>query len=823
LKPHPVFWSYTIWPVQAAAGLVGMMIQVTETAKTHATTVAMNEALIISSVRQHELTEAAENLNLQLQMEIAERKEAETALRASEERYRSLFNSMDQGFCIVEVIFDAQDKPVDLCYLEVNPSFNIQTGLENALGKRASALMANYEAHWLEGFGKVARTGEPVRFSNEVKALKRWFEVYAFRLGGPESRKVAILFTNITERRRSEEALSEKARLIDLSNDAIVVRDPEDKIRLWNKGAEKLFGWTFEEVRGKDLHSLLQTEFSQPKEEIIAQLHRTGRFNGEVVQIARDGRRVRSLCGWVLDRSTVSIFTSYTDITARTEAEEALRKSEARYEAIVAQATAGIAEIDLTGKFTAANGRFCAIVGRTPAELRELRVHDITHPDDLLASAARFKSVAMGGADFSLEKRYLRPDGTHVWVSNSVAWIVDRDEVPHGFVEIAQDISERKRLEAALQASETYFRELTQSLPIGVWTSQPDGPADFINRHWLDYTGQTFRHGMAHPEVWANALHPDDRARVNQISAAAHAAAEGYTVEARFREASSGDYRWFQKRSMPVRDADGRLQKRIGICIDIDDLKRAQTILADHAIELEKQVQARTEELRETIGELEAFSYSVSHDMRAPLRAMQGFALLLLKNNEASLDAASVDQLRRIRISAARMDALINDVLTYSRLLRSEIVLQPVRLDDLVRLVIATYPHLQANGAEIAIEGTLPVVLANEAGLTQCISNLLTNAVKFVAPGTAARVRLHADEIEGDVRLWIEDNGIGIDARDHQRIWNIFTQVGRAKDYQGTGIGLAIARKAIERMHGTIGLESAPGRGSRFWLRLRQG
>jgi signal transduction histidine kinase len=208
--------------------------------------------------------------------------------------------------------------------------------------------------------------------------------------------------------------------------------------------------------------------------------------------------------------------------------------------------------------------------------------------------------------------------------------------------------------------------------------------------------------------------------------------------------------------------------------------------------------------------------------MRAPLRAMQGFAQLLLEKHEATLDPGSVDQLRRINESAARLDALINDVLTYSGLLRSGITLQPVPLDEVVRRVIATDPQLQAHGADIAIASPLPAVLANEASLTQAISNLLDNAVKFVAPGVAAQVKVRAEEIEGDVRLWVEDNGIGIDPRDHDRMWGIFTRIERARAYEGTGIGLAIVRKAIERMNGQVGVESALGQGSRFWIRLRK-
>jgi signal transduction histidine kinase len=209
-------------------------------------------------------------------------------------------------------------------------------------------------------------------------------------------------------------------------------------------------------------------------------------------------------------------------------------------------------------------------------------------------------------------------------------------------------------------------------------------------------------------------------------------------------------------------------------------------------------------------------------DGRAPLRAMQGYALLLLENNAATLDARSLEQLSRISTSAARLDALITDVLTYARLLRSEIVLQPVNVGDLVQKILQAYPELLANDAQILVVGELPAVMANEASLTQCFSNLLANAVKFVAPGRPARVRVYADEIGEDSRIWIEDEGLGIDPQNHARIWEIFTRVGHARDHDGTGIGLTIVRKGIERMKGSVGLESALGRGSRFWIRLRR-
>ncbi len=652
------------------------------------------------------------------------------------------------------------------------------------------------------------------------------------RLDGPDGAPLRIVLSieDITERRHARSVLRASEiryrRLFEAAKAGVLIIDPATRrITDANPFMVQLLGFRREEFIGKELYEIGLFHDQEAAQEAFQQLRDVHEIRYDHLPLqAKDGSShpVEVVANLYDEDGRAVIQCNVRDITERRQMEDSLRKSEARFHAIIAQATAGIAELDLTGRFTLVNDRFCAIVGRPATELLGLRAADLTHPDDLAASAARFKDRAKGRADFGLEKRYLRPDGSVVWVSHSVAWITDREGTPHGFVEISQDISDRKRLEAALRSSEAYFRELTESLPIGVWTSQPDGRLDFVNRHWLDYTGLTFSDHLRHSGAWTESLHPDDRVRVQSVVDTSLPGDVGYTLEARFRHAASGTYRWFLKRSVPVRSPDGQLQKRIGMAIDIDDLKRAQGILADHAGALEEQVRTRTVELRETIGELEAFSYSVSHDMRAPLRAMQGFAQLLLQENADRLDAGSLDHLRRINASAGRLDALINDVLTYSRLLRSEIVLQPVDLDTLVRLIITTYPNLQANDAAITIEGTLPVVLGHEASLTQCISNLLSNAVKFVAPGLPARVHIRAEAVAGEVRLWIEDNGIGIDPRDHGRIWKIFTQVGRAKDYPGTGIGLAIVRKAVERMNGTIGVESALGSGSKFWFRLRQ-
>jgi signal transduction histidine kinase len=238
-----------------------------------------------------------------------------------------------------------------------------------------------------------------------------------------------------------------------------------------------------------------------------------------------------------------------------------------------------------------------------------------------------------------------------------------------------------------------------------------------------------------------------------------------------------------------------------------------------HAAELEATVAERTAKLREAVNDLQSFSYSIAHDMRAPLRAMGTFAQLLLDDaSAAGLSSASTDYAQRIVTGAGRLDSLINDALNYTKAVLQEFPLQPVDLAKLVRGMVDTYPNLHPEKADIRIEGNLPIVLGNESLLTQCFSNLLGNAVKFVAPGTRPQVRVCAEMNDGIARVWVEDKGIGIPKHAQPRLFAMFQKLDN--QYEGTGIGLAIVRKVVERMGGKVGVESEPDRGSRFWVEL---
>jgi PAS domain S-box-containing protein len=298
----------------------------------------------------------------------------------------------------------------------------------------------------------------------------------------------------------------------------------------------------------------------------------------------------------------------------------------------------------------------------------------------------------------------------------------------------------------------------------------------------------------------------------------------------------------------PVKDSQGRIIGASKIVRDIGELVRARKVLSRSKEDLERLVEERTAKLREAIGELEHMSYSMIHDMRAPLRAMISFATLLQMECAACLPPQGLDYFRRIREAADRLDRLVTDALNYNKVLRQEFTTTSVEIGRLLRGMIETYPNLQPAAADIDIQFNELVLLGNESLLTQCFGNLLDNAVKFVAPGVKPRIRVWAESVQSPkskvqsqptghatrntspvlplstlnhmVRVWIKDNGIGIPKEAHQRIFAMFQRMHGESEYPGTGIGLAIVRKAVERMGGRVGLESEPGKGCAFWIEL---
>jgi signal transduction histidine kinase len=248
--------------------------------------------------------------------------------------------------------------------------------------------------------------------------------------------------------------------------------------------------------------------------------------------------------------------------------------------------------------------------------------------------------------------------------------------------------------------------------------------------------------------------------------------------------------------------------------------RRRQYEVRDLLEQLEEKVRERTTRLEQTISELEAFSYSMSHDLRAPLRAMRGYSQVLMDEYAARLDEDGLGYLKRILNASERLDRLVQDVLRYSRAARETIDCIPVDLEALIPAVIAEYPALRPPSAQVIVAKPLLRVSGHEASLTQALSNLLGNAVKFIAPGSMPIIKVWTEQRGSRVRIFIADNGIGIPKEHHDKIFKMFERLSAGPEYEGTGIGLAIVAKAVERMRGDVGLESQVGHGSTFWIEL---
>ncbi len=376
---------------------------------------------------------------------------------------------------------------------------------------------------------------------------------------------------------------------------------------------------------------------------------------------------------------------------------------------------------------------------------------------------------------------------------------------------------ERARTVRSLQRSEQRLRFMAESMPQKIFTAKPGGEIDYVNAQWNEFTGRTLQE--VQDWGWLHFVHPDDREENVRLWKHSIATGEPFQIEHRFLR-HDGVYRWHLTRAHPMRGGRGNVLMWLGSNTDITEMVQARETVAERRRELERLVSERTASLREAVEQMEEFSYSVSHDLRAPLRSMHGYAEVVLEEHSDQLDDEGRDYLRRILSAASRMDRLTLDVLTYSKLARTPVQLKPVALDELVTECIQHYSQFSTGRAQIEVLRPLGHVLAHEPQLMQAVSNLVGNALKFVAKDTVPQIRLYSEARDGLLRLCVRDNGIGVPSEYQRRIWGMFERVHPEGGYEGTGIGLAIVRKAMEKMGGTVGLESDGRTGSIFWIQL---
>ena len=444
------------------------------------------------------------------------------------------------------------------------------------------------------------------------------------------------------------------------------------------------------------------------------------------------------------------------------------------------------------------------------------------HFHEALRGEAKVLSRALHGYLIPLPPSVSGTGFGHMQQSARIAPLLLEGEIC-GTITIIEDVTEREWQNSILRANEERFRVMADTVPDIIYTATPDGMIEFLNQRFYDASGLPQCSGLG--LGWTSAVHPEDLPGLTERWQRSLQTGEPFHVEFRLRDAH-GVFRWFISRAWPIYDEARRIVRWFGASTDIHELKETQFALAgtqsqlrEHTTKLEQIVSERTAKLRETISQLESFSYTVAHDIRAPIRALEGYAQLLIADCSKVLDAKALQLLHNMARAAQHLDALTRDLLNYTKVSTQQIEQQPIDLEGVIQDVTAINPALDERGT-ITIVRPLDGVMGFPTLLGQCFSNLLENAVKFVAPNVSPRVVVRSERRGEQVRLWVEDNGIGMDAETQKKIFGIFQRARSARGYPGTGIGLAIVVKAVERMGGSCGVESEPGRGSRFWIQL---
>jgi PAS domain S-box-containing protein len=393
------------------------------------------------------------------------------------------------------------------------------------------------------------------------------------------------------------------------------------------------------------------------------------------------------------------------------------------------------------------------------------------------------------------------------------------------------DITNRKHTESAVCRAKEFFEAVVDALPLNLAILDEQTNVVSVNKAWRKFAkangfhGEELGLGMNYLQVCENAS-ARNLGEAQMVARALRQMLNGRSNEFTFEYAchSPSEQRWFMLQLSPF--TFGGELRIVAAHLKVTRLKQAERsleeareLLSAHAIELERRIDKRTLELKETIRSLEGVLYHVAHDLRAPLRAIEGFTALLVQDYADNFNQVGRDYADRVTVSAKRMDALIGDLLNFGKVCVVDLPKTFLNLNSIVDSVLKRlWKQIEQSGAEVEVLRPLPKIWANEWALGEALTQLLSNSLKFVRPGAGPRIRIWAQTNNATIRLWIQDNGTGIPSQYVERVFRMFERLDESSG--STGIGLAIVRKAVERMDGLVGAESTPGKGSRFWVEL---
>lgn len=565
------------------------------------------QAQLRQNVHQLKATEAdVKDLNQALQRQVDERQALAAAHLASEDRYRVLVESIDEGFCLCEMLVDEDGTPVDYRFLEVNSVFEPLTGLQQVVGKTARELVPDLEEFWVETYGRAALTREAIRFKQRSTSMQHWFDVYAFPVGEPQRHLFGILFTNIAARKVVEQ---ERERFLAVSSDLQVITSIDGYFQWVSPTFERILGWTAEEMTSRPW-----TEFVHP-DDIGKSITETDHlFSGsETVAFENRYRHKDGSYRWFLWNAQPYpeeqvIYGAAVDISDRKQIEMALTAQEQRYRYIFEAVGVSIWEEDFSEVKS-------AITQLKTAGVQDFRQYFADHPEFVQQAIAMVRlrdvnqaSLQLFGAQTKTEllttlHRIFVPETYEVFVEElltiasekthfvaettlrnlqgqllqvwmSITFPVPSEPYDRVIVSLL-NISDRKQAEMALREKEQQLQQLSDSMPQFIWVCNAQGKLEYVNLKWVEYSGLTIEQSQ-NPQQIAELYHPDDRQAAFEQWAIALETSQPFELEARLQQAVDQTYRWFLIRAVPQFSEQGQVLRWIGTSTDIHDRKLAQ-------------------------------------------------------------------------------------------------------------------------------------------------------------------------------------------------------------------------------------------------------
>jgi PAS domain S-box-containing protein len=760
--------------------------------------------------------------------DVTKRKLAEDALLESKEKYRDLFENMNDAFALHQMIFDEHGKPIDYKFLDANPVFLKRLGMksEDLLGHRALELFPQTEQSWIDRFGQVALTGQPIRFNNYSVELDKYFET---RIYCPRPGYFAALFTDITERKKIEAALqaseAQYRTLIETINTGIFVSTLDGEFLQVNSAVAEMAGYDSPDDLKQIPADRLYADI-RDREIVIHTLRSQGFIkNFETRSVKKDGSlfwiSISAIFLKDANDQPSAILGSITDITERKHTEDQLRESEWRNRMVTEMTTdyIFIVDVDQTAglKLRWASESMVRLTGRTVDDAITPDLwRSIIYPGDEAAFFDFVEHVLTSGESGAIECRSLTKSGQYRWIQINTYPQKGENGAVSSIIGAIKDVSERKWAEAALRESEEKFRTITEQMTDTVYVTDVEGKIVYISpAAWQTFgftpdemQGRNFSEFLAEGDI------------PKGLTAFRRDLLEGLpskNLELTMRRKDGSTF---------TGELNGTLYRKegvagtIGLIRDISERKQAENEIRHLNETLEQRVLERTAQLEAANKELEAFSYSVSHDLRAPLRAINGYTRILADEYGENLNAEGQRLCQVVQNEAHRMGQLIDNLLTFSRMSRSEMRLVWL---DMQEMVGSLYRELTTPESRARIEfhlGALPAAEGDAVLMRQVWINLLQNAIKFSSKKENPVIEVSSSLMENEIVYSVRDNGAGFDMQYADKLFGVFKRLHTDQEFEGTGVGLAIVQRIVHRHNGRVWAESEIEKGATFFFAL---